>query len=83
MGSPADIAPPHERLPAAVAKHPGTAANTEGSLRVVLNQLTPEERLICIWKRLGFSSREIARPRAGTRAAIDRLFNNALAKIRR
>jgi hypothetical protein len=34
--------------------------NDGDDLRRVLGQLSREERLICIWKRAGFSTREIA-----------------------
>ena len=50
---------------------------------VVLSKLTPEERLICIWKRVGYSTREIARAQALPTGAIEALFRAAMAKIRR
>ena len=52
-------------------------------LREVLAQLSPEERLICVWKKSGYSSQEIARFQGRSVAAIDTLFSRAKQKIRR
>ncbi len=52
-------------------------------LREVLAQLTPEERLVCIWKKAGFSSQEIARHRGSSPAAVDTLFSRTKQKIRK
>ena len=52
-------------------------------LRQVLNMLSPEERLVCAWKRAGFSSHEIARRRGGTAAAIDKMLSRARERVRR
>ena len=52
-------------------------------LRELLEHLTPEERLVCTWKRLGFSSQEIATFRRSSAAAVDTLFSRAKDKIRR
>lgn len=51
-------------------------------LRQVLNTLSPEERLVCAWKRAGFSSHEIARRRGGTAAAIDKMLSRARERVR-
>ena len=53
------------------------------SANVILNQLTAEERMVCLWKRLGFSSREIASAQPLSRGTVDTLLRAALAKIRR
>jgi DNA-binding CsgD family transcriptional regulator len=52
-------------------------------LRQVLETLTPEERLVCIWKKAGFSSREIADRRGGTAAAVDTLLSRVRQKVRK
>jgi RNA polymerase sigma factor (sigma-70 family) len=52
-------------------------------LREILAQLTPEERLVCVWKKAGFSSQEIAHHRGSSVAAVDTLFSRAKDKIRR
>lgn len=52
-------------------------------LRELLEHLTPDERLVCTWKRLGFSSQEIAEFRGGSPTAVDTLFSRAKDKIRR
>ena len=61
----------------------GTDEESQRSASFVLKQLTPEERLICLWKRLGYSSREIARSQGRSKGAIDELLHAAFAKIRR
>ena len=69
-----------------------SAASTRGSpeeierdvlLHEILAQLTPEERLICIWKKAGFSSKQIAKRRRSSAAAVDTLFCRVKQKIRR
>ena len=52
-------------------------------LRELLAILSPEERLICVWKKAGFSSREIAKRQGRSPGAIDTLFSRAKAKLRR
>lgn len=52
-------------------------------LREVLGLLSPGERRICIWKQAGFSSRDIARHRGSSAAAVDTLFSRAKQKIRK
>ena len=52
-------------------------------LREVLAQLSPEERLICVWKKSGFSSQEIAHFQGRSVAAVDILFFRAKEKIRK
>jgi DNA-directed RNA polymerase specialized sigma24 family protein len=51
--------------------------------REVLTQLTREERLICVWKKAGFSTKEIAKHRGSSVSAVDTLFFRAKQKIRR
>ena len=44
--------------------------------------LSPEERLVCVWKKAGFSSQEIAQFQGRSVAAVDTLFSRAKQKIR-
>src|SRR5207245_8626543 len=41
--------------------------------REVLAQLTPDEQLVCVWKKAGFSTKEIASYRGSSVTAIDTL----------
>jgi len=52
-------------------------------LREALTHLNSDERLICVWKKAGFSSKEIAKYRGGSVEAIDTLFSRAKQKIRK
>lgn len=52
-------------------------------LRELLNRLTVDQRRICIWKRAGFSSEEIAIHLGCSAAAVDTIFSRAKAKLRR
>lgn len=63
----------------------GSPEQIEGDVlfREVLSHLTPEERLVCVWKKAGFSSKEIAKYRGNSVAAIDTLFFRAKQKIRK
>jgi RNA polymerase sigma factor (sigma-70 family) len=63
----------------------GTADQIERTilLREVLDTLTPDERLVCIWKKAGFSSQEIANRRGGTAAAVDTMLSRVRQKVRR
>lgn len=63
----------------------GTADHIERTilLREVLDTLTPDERLVCIWKKAGFSSQEIADRRGGTAAAVDTMLSRVRQKVRR
>lgn len=69
----------------AIPARTGTAEQIERAilLREVLAQLTPEERRVCIWKKAGFTSEEIAEYRGGTAAAVHTLLSRARQKIRR
>jgi RNA polymerase sigma factor (sigma-70 family) len=51
-------------------------------LREVLARLSDDERMVCVWKKTGFSSQEIAKQRGGTAAAVDTVFSRAKQKIR-
>ena len=51
-------------------------------LREVLGKLSKEERLVCIWKRAGFSSRDIAKINGQSVASVNRLFARARRKLR-
>jgi DNA-directed RNA polymerase specialized sigma24 family protein len=63
----------------------GTAAEVEQSvlLRELLRTLSREERMICLWKKAGFSSQEIALHQRRTVVAIDTIFSRAKQKIRK
>jgi RNA polymerase sigma factor (sigma-70 family) len=62
----------------------GTLEEIETRILVqqVLTHLTADERLVCTWKQLGFSSREIAREQGTTVACVDTLFYRIKRKIR-
>jgi hypothetical protein len=49
----------------------------------VLGQLTTEERLVCVWRRLGFRSRTIASHWGLTGDDIEEFHRLAVEKIRR
>lgn len=51
-------------------------------LREVLGKLSKQERLICIWKRAGFSSRDIATFNGQSVASVNRVFARARRKLR-
>ena len=63
----------------------GTAAEVEQAvlLRELLQTLSQEERMICLWKKAGFSSQEIALHQRRTVVAIDTIFSRAKQKIRK
>lgn len=63
----------------------GTAADVEQAvlLRELLQTLSREERMICLWKKAGFSSQEIALNQRRTVVAIDTIFSRAKQKIRK
>jgi hypothetical protein len=52
-------------------------------LRRALAQLTTRERLVCVLKRLGFSSAAIASREARPRAAIDEIYVSARRRVQR
>lgn len=70
---------------AAVPAASGTPEEIERAvlLREVLDRLSPEERLVCIWKKAGFSSREIAEHQGRSVVSVDTLFSRAKDKLRR
>ena len=74
----------HAQLAAAPAAS-GTVEEIERAilLREVLDKLSPEEKLVCIWKKAGFSSQEIADHQGRSVTAIDTLFSRAKAKLRK
>lgn len=51
-------------------------------LREVLGKLSKEERLVCIWKRAGFSSRDIATFNGQSVASVNRVYARARRKLR-
>jgi DNA-directed RNA polymerase specialized sigma24 family protein len=74
----------HARLLATPTSR-GTAAEVEQTvlLRELLQTLSREERMICLWKKAGFSSQEIALHQGRTVVAIDTIFSRAKQKIRK
>ena len=72
---------------AAIAELPATTASVETIERhllftEVLALLSEEEQKVCIWKKAGFSSREIARHRGHSTEAVDTMFFRAKRKVR-
>ena len=63
----------------------GTADEIEQAvlLRELLRTLSREERMICLWKKAGFSSQEIALHQRRTVVAVDTIFSRAKQKIRK
>jgi DNA-directed RNA polymerase specialized sigma24 family protein len=51
-------------------------------LRKALGRLSREERLVCIWKRAGFSSQDIAKGTGQSVASVNRVFARARRKLR-
>ena len=51
-------------------------------LRKALGELSKEERLVCIWKRAGFSSRDIATFNGQSVASVNRVYARARRKLR-
>lgn len=52
-------------------------------LRRALGKLSKDERLVCIWKRAGFSSRDIAKYQGGSVASVNAVFARACRKLRK
>jgi len=75
-----------EQGEAAIGSMPASAGTPEQIeadilLREMLAQLTPEERLVCAWKRLGFSSREIATQQGTSIERVNTFFFRLKRKI--
>jgi RNA polymerase sigma factor (sigma-70 family) len=61
----------------------GSAERIENAILLdeILARLSPDERMVCVWKKAGFSSKEIA-DRLGTSVgAVDTLFHRVKQKI--
>ena len=58
-------------------------ADEPALLRQVLNTLSREEQLVCIWKIAGFSSEQIAQYYGRSPTSIDAVFVQAIRKLRR
>lgn len=72
---------------AAIAALPATTASADRIERhilfaEVLAVLSEEEQKVCVWKNMGFSSREIARHRGNSTEAVDTMFFRAKRKVR-
>jgi DNA-directed RNA polymerase specialized sigma24 family protein len=74
----------HARLLATPTSR-GSAAEVEQAvlLRELLRTLSREERMICLWKKAGFSSQEIALHQRRTVVSVDTIFSRAKQKIRK
>jgi DNA-directed RNA polymerase specialized sigma24 family protein len=51
-------------------------------MRQILDKLSQDERLVCIWKLAGFSTPDIARHMKRPESDIDAVFAHANRKIR-
>jgi RNA polymerase sigma factor (sigma-70 family) len=51
-------------------------------LRELLERLSPDERLVCIWRKAGFTSQEIALRRGTTAGAVDVMLTRIRQKVR-
>jgi DNA-directed RNA polymerase specialized sigma24 family protein len=62
----------------------GTPEQIESDILVeqLLARLTPEERMVCVWKELGFSSREIAKEQGTSVERVNTFFHRVKRKIR-
>lgn len=78
---PDDSATALESIPAKT----GTPEQMESAIHLaeVMARLTPEERLVCMWKKAGYTSQEIAEHRGTSPGAIDVLFTRTKQKIRK
>lgn len=63
--------------------HVGTADEIERAILLdeILAQLSEQERTLFMWKKAGFSSKEIARGLAMSTAAVDQLFHRLKEKV--
>jgi DNA-directed RNA polymerase specialized sigma24 family protein len=59
-----------------------TMADDSARMRQVLDKLSKDERLVCIWKLAGFPTRDIARHLKRSESAIDALYARAKGKVR-
>jgi RNA polymerase sigma factor (sigma-70 family) len=51
-------------------------------LRELLAQLSPEERVVCMWKKAGYTSQEIAKRRGTGPGAVDTMLSRIRQKVR-
>ena len=81
----------HTLAPEASDEHIAVATAQFGSpeqmerdilLREVLAALSPEERMVCLWKMAGFSAQEIASALGRSVVSVDTLFSRATQKLR-
>lgn len=81
----------HTLAPEASHEHIALARTQFGSpeqmerdilLREVLGTLSPEERMVCLWKMAGFSAQEIATALGRSVVSVDTLFSRAKQKLR-
>jgi DNA-directed RNA polymerase specialized sigma24 family protein len=62
---------------------PGHGTERHDAVRAALVQLTPEQRLICIWRKVGFSEIEIANHLGCPTRRVAVQFSRASAALRR
>jgi RNA polymerase sigma factor (sigma-70 family) len=74
-----------QALLSGMASDVGTADEIERAILVdeILAQLSDQERTLFMWKKAGFSSKEIARGLGSSVAAVDQLFHRLKEKIQR
>jgi DNA-directed RNA polymerase specialized sigma24 family protein len=67
------------------ALHNARIAMTDDQIlmRLALDKLSHTERLVCIWKLAGFSTRDIAHHLGRSNSAVDALYTRAKRKLRR
>jgi DNA-directed RNA polymerase specialized sigma24 family protein len=68
---------------ACLANQRRAMAGDPARMRQILEELSQNERLICIWKLAGFSTRDIARHMQRPESDIDSEFADVNRKIRR
>jgi RNA polymerase sigma factor (sigma-70 family) len=51
-------------------------------MREVMETLSKEERVVCMWKTAGYSAQEIAKSQGRSVVAVDTLFSRAKQKLR-
>jgi len=63
----------------------GSAERIESAIlfEEILARLSPDERMVCVWKKAGFSSKEIAERLGSSVGAVDILFHRVKEKIQK
>jgi len=63
----------------------GSAERIESAIlfEEILARLSPDERMVCVWKKAGFSSKEMAQRLGSSVGAVDTLFHRVKEKVQR